>query len=264
MLSRLLKKNTEALPAFATKKFFNSERKSFYGQLRRALPKCYIFPDVELSALIAPASVDPKLRRAHEELLAGRKVDYALFDARLNLLCVIEITPAGYLPNGPGSNIEFLHSAGIQRFSWEQASLPSTNQIVNVMADWLPPELDILGPPTVTATAAPVTVAAPPVPPAHWLTLDALNALAPDGHTKRAYPHIWDRICAIAIEPRQLAHYISTLSIQDRGSQRAGFPSDVLHEIAEIQAANDVFAQALAPTPRASAAVRWDDTFLHR
>ena len=120
MLSRLLKKNTEAMPAFAAKKFFNSERRSFYGQLRRALPKCYIFPDVELSALMAPASVDPKLRRAHEDMLAGRKVDYALFDARLNLLCVIEITPAGYTGNGPSSNIDFLNSAGIQRFCWEQ------------------------------------------------------------------------------------------------------------------------------------------------
>lgn len=264
MLSRLLKKNTEALPAFAMKKFFNSERKSFYGQLRRALPKCYIFPDVELSALIAPASVDPKQRRAHEDMLAGRKVDYALFDARLNLLCVIEITPAGYTGTGPSSNIEFLNSAGIQRFCWEQTSLPSTNQIVNVMADWLPPELDILGPPTVTASSVPVAVATPPVPPAHWLTQDALNALAPGGHTKRLYPHIWDRIGAIAIEPRQLAHYISTLSIQDRGSQRAGFPNEVLHEIAEIQAANDVFAQALTPPARTSSAVRWDDTFLHR
>jgi hypothetical protein len=256
MLSRLLKKNTEAVPAFAAKKFFDSERRSFYGQLRRALPKCYIFPDVELGALMAPASVDPKLRRAHEDMLAGRRVDYALFDARMNLLCVIEITPPGMSSNGPSSNADYLGSAGIQRFCWEQHSLPSTNQIMRALAEFLPNErLDLLGPPTVTA------VATPPVPRARSLTLVTLTALAPNGHTRLAYPHVWERMCMIASEPSQLSQYLTSLSIQDRGGKRAGFPPEVLAEIAEVQAANDLFLQAKAPPVRAAP---WNEVFLNR
>ena len=262
MLSRLLKKTTEAIPAFAPKKFFDSERRSFYGQLRRALPKSYIFPDVELGALMAPASVDPKLRRAHEELLAGRKVDYALFDARMNLLCVVEIAPPGVSAAAHAANAELLGSAGIQRFCWEKLNLPSTNQIMRAMAGFLPPErLDILGPPTLTAAPAPAAGDSPPLPRPRSLTLAALASLAPGNHTKTLSPHVWERICVIASEPSQLSQYLSSLSIQDRGGQRAGFAPEVLAEIADIQAANDIFLQALAPPLRAAP---WNDVYLNR
>lgn len=262
MLSRLLKKNTVAVPAFAMKKFFDSERRSFYGQLRRALPKCYIFPDVELGALMAPAAVDPKLRRAHEEMLAGRKVDYALFDARMNLLCVIEIIAPGVDANGPSSNAELLGSAGVQRFCWEKLNLPSTNQIMRAMADFLPPErLDLLGPPTVTAAPVQAATATPPVPRARSLNIESLAALTPGNHTKTMYPHVWERICVIATEPSQLSQYLGSLSIQDRDGQRAGFPPDVLAEIADVQAANDIFLRAFAPPVRAAP---WNDVFPNR
>jgi hypothetical protein len=260
MLSRLLKKTTEAVPAFAPKKFFDSERRSFYGQLRRALPKSYVFPDVELGALMAPASVDPKLRRAHEEMLAGRKVDYALFDARMNLLCVIEIAPPGVSAAAHAANAELLASAGIQRFCWEKLNLPSTNQIMRAMAGFLPPErLDILGPPTVSAASA--APAAPPAPRPRSLTLAALASLAPGNHTKTMSPHVWERICVMANEPAQLSQYLMSLAIQDRGAQRAGFAPEVLAEIADIQAANDIFLQALAPPLRAAP---WNEVFPNR
>ncbi len=240
MLSRLLKKTNEAIPAFATKKFFDSERRSFYAQLRRALPKSYIFPDVELGALMAPASVDPKLRRAHEEMLAGRKVDYALFDARMNLLCVVEIAPPGVIASAHAANAELLASAGIQRFCWEKLALPSTSQIMRAMAGFLPPErLDILGPPTVAPAPAPVAApASTRAPRPRSLTLAALAALAPEGHTKTLSPHVWERICVMATEAPQLAQYLQTLG--------AGLLPEVLAEIADIQAANDIFLQALA------------------
>src|SRR4051812_22019105 len=116
MLSRLLKKNNDSPLVYARKKhFFDTERKSFYGQLRRAIPKCYIFPDIDLAALILPTSADPRIRRVQEEHLKGRRVDYALFDARLDLLCVIELPPPGVDDNGPSSNRESLASAGIRR-----------------------------------------------------------------------------------------------------------------------------------------------------
>ena len=241
MLSRLLKKTNEAIPAFATKKFFDSGRRSFYGQLRRALPKSYIFPDVELGALMAPASVDPKLRRAHKEMLAGRKVDYALFDARMNLLCVVEIAPPGVSAAAHAANAELLASAGIQRFCWEKLDLPSTSQIMRAMAGFLPPErLDILGPPTLTVAPAPSRASRP-----RSLTLAALAALAPEGHTRTLSPHVWERICVMAAEPSQLAQYLLSLSIQDQGEHHAGLAPEVLAEIADIQAANDIFQRAL-------------------
>jgi hypothetical protein len=183
---------------------------------------------------MAPASVDPKLRRVHEEMLAGRKVDYALFDARMNLLCVVEIAPAGMSAAAHAGNAELLASAGIQRFCWEKLDLPSTGQIMRAMAGFLPPErLDILGPPTVSVAPAPSRASRP-----RSLTLASLAALAPEGHTRTMSPHVWERICVMATVPPQLAQYLQSLD--------DALAPEVLAEIADIQAANDIFLQAHA------------------
>jgi hypothetical protein len=75
--------------------------------------------------------------------------------------------------------------------------------------------------------------------------LAALAALAHEGHTRTLSPHVWERICVMATEPPQLAQYLLSLSIQDQGEPRASFAPEVLAEIADIQAANDIFLRAL-------------------
>lgn len=259
MLSRLLRKNNDSPLVYARKKhFFDTERKSFYGQLRRAIPKCYIFPDVDLAALILPTSADPRVRRVQEEHLKGRRVDYALFDARLELMCVIELTAPGVDDFGPSSNREYFKSAGIRRYSWPKDNMPSTDQIKRTMADFSGVPVDVEGAPS--TILAPATQMPSMQPRLALLTQATLDALTPKGCIKTAYPHIWERICAVAADPTALENYLTSLSLQDRGGNRAGFPQDVIIEMTSIQSANERFL----PVKPARPGTGWNDAFIVR
>ncbi|WP_426105830.1 hypothetical protein [Massilia sp. TSP1-1-2] len=261
MLSRLLKKNTspEAIPAFTKKPFFRSEQKAFYGRLRRALPKCYVFPDVELRALMTPISNDTKQRRSEKEYLVGRKVDYAVFDARLSLICVIELKTGGVIDNTPGSNAQLFKGASIRHFCWDKQKLPTSEQMMRLFGSVvLPAKKDTAAGAAVSNSEFGGPHSEVMMPRRASLTIEALEQLAPLGHTKAAYPHVWERIRMFCTEPNHLEDYLLSLSIQTRASKRAGFPVEVLTEINDIEAANAPFITRLPEKPS------WNDVFANR
>ncbi|MES2318712.1 MAG: DUF2726 domain-containing protein [Pseudomonadota bacterium] len=262
MLSRLLKKNTatEAVPAFTKKPFFRSEQKAFYARLRRALPKCYVFPDVELRALMTPISTDGKQRRTEKEYLVGRKVDYAVFNAGLSLLCVIELKTGGLVDNSPGSNASLFKGASIKHFCWDKQKLPTSEQMMRLFGSFVLPVVKSEG--EALPAAANTEFGGPPsevmMAKARSLTPEALDQLAPLGHTKAAYPHVWERIRMFCTEPNHLEDYLTSLSIQSRASKRAGFPHEVLTEINDIEIANAPFITKMPEKPS------WNDVFTNR
>jgi hypothetical protein len=260
MLSRLLKKNStpEVVPAFTKKPFFRSEQKAFYGRLRRALPKCYVFPDVELRSLMTPVSTDTKQRRSEKEYLVGRKVDYAVFDARLSLVCVIELKSGGAVDNSPGSNAQLLKSAGIPHFCWDKQKLPTSEQMLRMFGTQSAVTAAKNDSDESSAAAdneldedMPSVI----MPRTTSLTVKALESLAPLGHTKAAYPHVWERICMFCTEPNHLEDYLISLSVQNRATKRAGFPPEVLTEIYNIEEANSPFLTKMPEKPS------WNDVF---
>jgi hypothetical protein len=265
MLSRLLKKLTQSGPAYAKKSLFVGEHHAFYQRLRRALPNCLIFPDMALSALMAPTATDARHRRNQQEQLDGRKVAYAVFDGKLELLCVIELTGAGMGEAEHTLTLDFLHDADIKRFSWDSDHLPSTEQILRAMAaftDIAPPKFEPAAN-SVLRFEADVPGARLPVSQrfvsSSSLTLDDLAELTPHGKVKADYPHIWERICLFCNEPRHLEQYLSSLSLQDRNGKRHGFPEGVIAELTELQGANARFIPTQTET-RTS----WNDVFFNR
>jgi hypothetical protein len=76
------------------------------------------------------------------------------------------------------------------------------------------------------------------------LSLSALDQLTPNKVLQKAFPHIWQRICLFAPDPKHLQRYLDTLTMQDRGEKRAGFSIEVIKEITDIKAANDRFLQS--------------------
>lgn len=259
MLSRLLKKSSApaAIPAFTKKPFFRSEQKAFYGRLRRALPRCYVFPDVELRALMTPISTDSTQRRKEKEFLLGRKVDYAVFDARLTLICVIELKSGGVVDLTPGSNAQLVKAAGIRHFCWDKQNLPTSEQMLRVFGTATQPEgqKGEGESPAAANSAEDDPLSEVMMPRATSLTIKSLESLAPLGHTKASYPHVWERICMFCTEPNHLEDYLVSLSIQTRASKRAGFPPEVLTEINSIEEANAPFLTKLPEKPS------WNDLF---
>jgi hypothetical protein len=253
MLSRLLKKSStpEAVPAFTKKPFFRSEQKAFYGRLRRALPKCYLFPDVELRSLLTPVSTDTRQRRSEKEYLVGRKVDYAVFDARLSLICVIELKSGGIFDHSPGSNAQLFKSAGIPHFCWDKQNLPTSDQLLRLFGSSTPSGSKSDSEESTGASGHEIEDMPTEVfmPRATSLTVQMLEKLAPLGHTKAAYPHVWERITMFCTEPNHLEDYLISLSVQNRATKRAGFPPEVLTEIYNIEEANAPFVTKLPEKP---------------
>jgi hypothetical protein len=264
MLSRLLRKPIHSGPAYAKKSLFGDEQRAFYLRLRAALPDRLIFPDIALSALLAPLATDARHLRQQQEQLNGRKVAYAVYSGMLELLCVIELTDADTDEDERALTLEYLQEAEIKHFSWKLGQLPSDEQILRAMA-----AISGIEPPKFESTASTVVRLKPEAPaarvvPRHHvhcssLTMQELQTLTPDGHIKASYPHIWERICLFYNDPRHLEQYLSSLSLQDRGGKRAGFPAGVIAELAELQGANARFI----PT-QTEIRAGWNDFFVNR
>jgi hypothetical protein len=91
------------------------------------------------------------------------------------------------------------------------------------------------------------------------LSLAALERLAPAGHIKTAYPHIWERISLFCHDPAHLEKYLVSLSIQARDGKRAGLRQEAVGEIADILGANQRFV--IVPP---AAGTGWDSASLMR
>lgn len=243
MLALFFKKNSDFAPAYQRKPFFRPAEMHFHACLRSELPDCHIFAQIALSALIAPASDDPRQLRAQQAALQGRTVDYAIFDAAFKLILVIELAAPGADASDPAASAACLRSAGVKCLRWSLQQLPSAEQIRRYLAPYSSSSRGG------AADAAPRS-ASPTPPRADGLALSciAIDKLAPLGHIKAAHPHIWERICLFCRDPVHLEKYLSSLSIQDRDDKRCGLVPGAIIEITAIQSANQRLLPATADT----------------
>lgn len=271
MFSLFSKKNKTSISNYEEKRFFGNEEEIFFGRLRRALPNCYIFPKVELSSLMEPFSNNPKQKQEDLDQLKGRGVDYAIFDASLNLLCVIVLTTPDQAATDEISTADFLKNAGIKSIRWSRKPLPSSDQILRTLAPFSSlesPKPDIAAhtvirnsyvESTKNLDTVQVIYKADPEPSnILGLSLETLEKLTPHGHLKTRYPHVWQRICLFSTEPKHLKKYLASLFLQDRGVERAGFPQEVIKEITDIQGENERFLNLSLPK------TTWETNFINR
>ncbi len=250
MLSRLLKKPAQTGPCFSKKPYAEGEQLAFYQRLRRALPGCTLFPDVSLVALLTPLAIDARHLRQLQERLAGRHMAYGVFNDSLELQCVIELTDAGREDEERAQTLALLEEAGISCFSWETTRLPSNDQILRTMAaftDIAPPRFEAAAN-SVMRYDVPDAGNMQKRPAPVSLTMEDVLKLTSKGYVKTVYPHIWERICLFHNEPRHLEQYLSSLSLQSRGENRAGFPQGVIVELTDLQGANARFIPAVTQT----------------
>jgi hypothetical protein len=233
----------EVFPRHEEKPLLTKNEAILFGRLCRALPDCYIFPQVALSALVEPAEADQKRKLVHVGKIAGLRVDYAVYGGDLELICAV-VLESDTPDVGKNPLVErCLKSASIKVLRWSAATKPSVEQIGRMIlpltnnAKYSLEAGNTLNPNTIQRIHR-----ADPIPSnIQGLSPEQLDELSPDKVLSTKYPHIWQRICLFAPEPKHLQKYLLSLSIQDRGEKRAGFPIEALKEIADIQMENERF-----------------------
>lgn len=256
MRQQSAKKNS--FSRYEEKPVLTKDETVLFGRLCRALPNCYVFPKMGVSHLIEPMEGDRQRTPQHFDRIANMAVDFAVFDGDLALVCVILLEPEGIMGSDQMQHAileRCLKSATVKAMRWNTNNKPSVEQISRAilpMTNASRPTLETgstINPSTSGATAStlnPDTVQriykAEPTPSnIRGLTQEQLDTLTPTKFLAANYPHIWQRICLFAPEPKHLQKYLQSLSIQDRGEKRAGFPVEALKEITDIQIENDRF-----------------------
>lgn len=246
---------TQAVLRYEEKPLFGKGESVLFGRLCRALPNCYIFPQVTLSCLLEPVESDQKRNSRYADEITTQRIDYAVCDGNLELVCVVLLAPDS---DKHRLMERCLDSAGIKVIRWSTDTKPSVEQIsrsITPLISSTKPGIrseNVLNPDTLQRMYT-----ADPVPSnIRGLNIEQLDKLTPNKVLSGTYPHIWQRICLFAPEPKHLQKYLLSLSIQDRGEKRAGFPIEALKEIADIQTENERFL--LQPV------TGWQKSFINR
>ena len=279
MFSKFLQLHRDPSSDCKKKNLFTKDETIFFRRLQQALPNCSIFPHIPLATLVTPNSGDEREDRRMAQILKDRHVDFCVFNKELVLLCVIELE--GRIKNDDSEesqhdknyipNVDFLNNANIKSIRWNRSNLPSFEQMLRILAPFSPLESPrarsstntVIKPDADIKRKAPVVADLnATLPPEHGnpfaLSLQFIVGLTPDQHIRKEYPHIWQRICLFASDPKHLKTYLESLFIQNRPVKRIGLPQNVVNEVISIQNENNRFIGGKATNSA------WENPFAQR
>ena len=101
----------------------------FFKRLLRANPQGYVFPQVAMSALIAPTVRNANARLTAFRRISQKRVDYAIYTDKLELICVVELDDRTHNARKDAERDEILMSAGISTLRWQSTYKPSEPDI---------------------------------------------------------------------------------------------------------------------------------------
>ncbi|MBR7801316.1 DUF2726 domain-containing protein [Undibacterium fentianense] len=272
MFSQFLDKDSKGIPDCEQRPFFDPNQQIFFMRLQKALPNCLIFPQIQLAAILEPHISHDKKRAIMRQKLASRHIDFGVFNKDVELLCVIELEEESTsAADEEYPTRKLLKSAGIKCVRWNRSALPSAEQILRTLAPYS--ELNAPKAETSMQTIGKLFLDEDLKDPSklqekaftyiehgnpNALSLAAIKRITPDAFIQQEYPHIWQKICLFAGDPRYLKNYLESLFIQNRPVRRRGLPKHVANEVIAIQSENARFVVSNEPDPI------WDPTFLHR
>ncbi|MGZ3237487.1 MAG: DUF2726 domain-containing protein [Burkholderiaceae bacterium] len=236
------KANKRTTQRFSAIPLLTKTEEEFFIRLCRALPTCYIFPKVAISALLEPKDQEERSRKTGSDM-PQKIVDYAIYDGDLKPVCVIDLGNHSSKAEAIAGPHDYFKGTGIKNIRCESRSGLSAEQISKTILPLLKPVTPRMESETyLGAATVQMIYQADPVPSnIKGLSLSALDQLTPNKVLQNTFPHIWQRICLFAPDPKHLHRYLDTLTMQDRGEKRAGFSLEVMKEITEIKAANERF-----------------------
>ncbi|MEM5312348.1 DUF2726 domain-containing protein [Paraburkholderia sp. JHI869] len=107
----------------------------FFGRLRAALPEHYVFPQVAMSAIIAPNGY-ARSRHAAFNKIARKRVDFVICTDRLQLVVLVELDDRTHDAGRDAKRDAMTRSAGIRTIRFLSSNRPS---VAEIRAAILPP-----------------------------------------------------------------------------------------------------------------------------
>jgi len=123
------KGNRKPAGHYALRSILSANEADFFHRLVRANDTGYVFPQVAMSALMEPATKDRKARAAGLNRIARKRVDYAIYTDKLELLCVVELDDRTHKASRDAERDVMLANAGIQTIRWQSKSKPDVAEI---------------------------------------------------------------------------------------------------------------------------------------
>ena len=112
----------------------------FFNRLSRSLPGVHVFPQVAMAALIAPVDSFQQNRYAYWKI-NEKRVDYAIYDRSMALICIIELDDRMHNPEKDKARDRLTRSAGVTTLRWQSRAKPSELEIFQAV-NQLPHMLD--------------------------------------------------------------------------------------------------------------------------
>lgn len=106
----------------------------FFNRLQRALPDMHIFPQVAMSALIAP---DLPRKSKHYLAAFGRiaqkRIDYVVCKKDMAIVCLVELDDRSHDAKKDQLRDAYTNSAGLQTIRWTSKSKPQELEIADAV-----------------------------------------------------------------------------------------------------------------------------------
>jgi len=126
LVKQWLSSNEKAGFNYRAKRIMSSNEMEFFQRLLRANPDGYVFPQVAFSALLEPSS---RNKWAAFKYIAQKRVDYAIYNNKLELLCIVELDDRTHNPKKDAQRDAAFASAGIVTLRWQSTNKPDEHEI---------------------------------------------------------------------------------------------------------------------------------------
>lgn len=115
--------------SYKAQRIMTGNELEFFRRLVRAVPGGFVFPQVAMSALIAPTATNQKTRLAAFRRIAQKRVDYAIYTEDMELLCVVELDDRTHNARKDAARDGILETAGVNTIRWHSKRKPGEAEI---------------------------------------------------------------------------------------------------------------------------------------
>ena len=115
--------------AYQSRALMTENEAKFFGRLIVALPDCYVFPQVAMSALIQAATTDKKRAYSDHLRIAQQRVDYVVCDRGCQIIAVVELDDRTHSHKKDAVRDGRLLQAGIRTVRFQSKSKPTAEGI---------------------------------------------------------------------------------------------------------------------------------------